>query len=52
MILSPHVRNAFDLTQESEQTRDRYGRHRVVQSLLLARRLVEAGCLIRHCRRL
>jgi hypothetical protein len=44
MILSPHVRNAFDLTQESEQTRDRYGRHRVGQSLLLARRLVEAGC--------
>ena len=34
---------AFDLSQESEATRDRYGRTRWAQSVLLARRLVEAG---------
>ena len=44
MLLSPHVKKAFDLSQESEKTKDRYGRHRVGQSVLLARRLVEAGC--------
>ena len=44
MLLSDHVRNAFDLSQESNQTKDRYGRHRVGQSVLMARRLVEAGC--------
>ena len=44
MILSPTVRKAFDLSQESEKTKDAYGRTRVGQSVLLARRLVEAGC--------
>jgi len=44
MLLDPHVKQAFDLSQESEKTKDRYGRHRVGQSVLLARRLVEAGC--------
>src|SRR5260370_24164398 len=44
MILSPHVKDAFNISQESEKTRDRYGRTRVGQSVLLARRLVEAGC--------
>ena len=44
MILSPHVQKAFDLSQESEKTRDRYGRTRVGQSVLMARRLVEVGC--------
>lgn len=34
---------AFDLSQETEATRDRYGRTRWAQSVLLARRLVEAG---------
>lgn len=43
MILSPQVRQAFDLGQESEKTRDTYGRNGFGQSLLLARRLVEAG---------
>ena len=37
------ARRAFDLSQESETTRDRYGRTRWAQSILLARRLVEAG---------
>jgi hypothetical protein len=36
-------RHAFDLTREQERTRDRYGRGRFGQSVLLARRLVEAG---------
>ncbi|MBM3801397.1 MAG: DUF1501 domain-containing protein [Acidimicrobiia bacterium] len=44
MLLDPQVKKAFDLSQESEKTKDRYGRHRVGQSMLLARRLVEAGC--------
>jgi len=34
---------AFDLNAESEQVRERYGSHKFAQSLLLARRLVEAG---------
>ena len=40
MILSPHVKKAFDLSQESEKTKDLYGRNRVGQSALLARRSV------------
>ena len=44
MLLSPQVRDAFEISRESEKTRDRYGRNRVGQSALLARRLVEAGC--------
>jgi Protein of unknown function (DUF1501) len=34
---------AFDLDRESTRTRDRYGRHRFGQSVLLARRLIESG---------
>ncbi|MBX3444313.1 MAG: DUF1501 domain-containing protein [Planctomyces sp.] len=34
---------AFDLSDESPETRERYGRHTWGQSHLLARRLVEAG---------
>ncbi len=44
MILSPTVKNAFDLTQEPDKMKDAYGRNRPGQSALLARRLVEAGC--------
>ena len=44
MILSPDVRRAFDLSQESPKTKQTYGPLRVGQGLLLARRLVEAGC--------
>ena len=40
---SGNVRRAFDLQQESTALRDRYGRSRYAQSVLLARRLVEAG---------
>lgn len=37
------VARAFDLAQEPEKTRERYGRHAFGQSLLLARRLAQAG---------
>ncbi|MEE2737750.1 MAG: DUF1501 domain-containing protein, partial [Planctomycetota bacterium] len=43
LISSPRARRAFDLTDESVATRDRYGRHVFGQSALVARRLVEAG---------
>ena len=43
MILSPDVRNAFDISREPDKLRDRYGRHPFGQSVLLARRLVESG---------
>ena len=43
LIVSGRARDAFDLKQESEATRDRYGRTTFGQSCLLARRLVEAG---------
>lgn len=35
--------DAFDLSKESDATRDRYGRHSWGQSHLLARRLIESG---------
>jgi uncharacterized protein (DUF1501 family) len=43
MVGSPAAQKAFDLSAETEQTRERYGKHYFGQSLLLARRLVEAG---------
>lgn len=44
MLLSPTVKRAFDLSEESDRTKEAYGHNRVGQSVLLARRLVEAGC--------
>lgn len=43
MLTSDRARQAFQLSQESEATRDRYGRNLTGQSVLLARRLVESG---------
>ena len=43
LIVSGRARNAFDLAQEKDATRDMYGRNTFGQSCLLARRLVEAG---------
>ena len=40
---SDETRRAFDLGREPDRVRERYGRHKYGQSLLLARRLVEAG---------
>jgi uncharacterized protein (DUF1501 family) len=43
LATSSAVRNAFDLSKEAPALRDRYGRHQWGQSLLLARRLAQAG---------
>src|SRR3954447_19614606 len=43
LIVSGRARDAFDLSRETESTRDRYGRNTFGQSCLLARRLIEAG---------
>ena len=43
MLSSPKVQQAFDLSREPVEIRDRYGRTTYGQSCLLARRLVESG---------
>jgi len=43
LVTSARARNAFDLSKEPAEMRDRYGRHTFGQSCLLARRLIEAG---------
>ena len=43
LLTSPATRKAFALNEESDRLRDRYGRTTYGQSVLLARRLVEAG---------
>lgn len=43
LLSSQATRDAFRIQDESATTRDRYGRHTYGQSVLLARRLVEAG---------
>ncbi len=43
MITSASTQKAFDLSQEDQKTRERYGMTNLGQSCLLARRLIEAG---------
>ncbi len=43
LLLSPAAQRAFDLSQETLLTRERYGRNLFGSCTLLARRLVEAG---------
>lgn len=43
VLASPRCRAAFDLAAEPDAVRERYGRNRLGQACLLARRLVEAG---------
>lgn len=43
LIRSEPVRRAFQLDREEPRLRDRYGRNKHGQSVLLARRLIEAG---------
>jgi hypothetical protein len=43
LLKSDATRRAFELSREGVRARERYGRHKYAQSLLLARRLVEAG---------
>lgn len=44
MLTSDKAREAFDLSREPQELRERYGHHAWGQRALLARRLVEAGC--------
>ncbi|MGE0406779.1 MAG: DUF1501 domain-containing protein [Candidatus Korobacteraceae bacterium] len=46
VLTAGRLSTAFDLAREPADLRDRYGRHQFGQSLLLARRLVEAGVTI------
>jgi len=46
ILTSGRMSQAFSIDREPERVRDRYGRHMFGQSLLLARRLVEAGVSI------
>jgi uncharacterized protein (DUF1501 family) len=43
LVTSPAAKRAFHIDEESDEVRDRYGRHREGQATLLARRLIEAG---------
>jgi hypothetical protein len=43
LLTDPAALGAFDLDREDPRLRDRYGRHTHGQTVLLARRLVEAG---------
>lgn len=43
LMSSPEARAAFDLTQEPQAVRERYGMNRFGQCCLLARRLIQAG---------
>ena len=43
ILTSSRLSQAFELDREPAEVRDRYGRHSVGQSLLLARRLAQAG---------
>jgi hypothetical protein len=43
LVMSPEISGLFDLAREPDRLRERYGRHRLGQSMLLARRLVEGG---------
>ena len=43
LLNNPHALSAFDLDREDPKTRDRYGRNPHGQTVLMARRLVEAG---------
>jgi hypothetical protein len=48
LLSSPAAQKAFDISAEPDRMRDRYGRHVFGQSVLLARRLVEAGVRLVH----
>ena len=48
LVSSPLAQKAFNLDDEPDTVRDRYGRHVFGQSVLLARRMVEAGVRLVH----
>lgn len=43
LLSSPRIAEAFDLRRETDALRDRYGRNLFGQSLLMGRRMIEAG---------
>lgn len=43
LLTSGKMVNAFDIAREADTVRDRYGRNKFGQSLLLSKRLIEAG---------
>jgi len=43
MLTAPETKRAFQIEQEDPRLRDRYGRTRFGQNLLLSRRLIESG---------
>jgi hypothetical protein len=43
LLTSARMTQAFEISQEPAEVRDRYGRNKFGQSLLLSRRLIEAG---------
>ncbi len=51
LVHGSRAQTAFDIASEPASSRDRYGRNTVGQSMLLARRLVEAGvtCVTVRC---
>ena len=44
LLGSPEAKLAFDLNKEDDKMKDAYGKNQAGQRLLMARRLVEAGC--------
>lgn len=49
MLTSSKLKSALDIRAESDKVRDRYGRHKYGQTLLLARRLVEIEMPVIQC---
>lgn len=49
MLTSSKLKGALDVNAESAKVRDRYGRHKYGQTLLLARRLVEIEMPVIQC---
>lgn len=49
MLTSSDFSQAFQIQQEPDEVRDRYGRHTMGQTLLLARRLVECEVPVVQC---
>ena len=43
MVSGGHVQQAFDMSRETDATKDLYGRNSIGEKAILARRLVEAG---------
>ena len=48
LLTSGKARHAFEVSREPDKVRDRYGRNRWGQCVLLARRLIEAGVRLVH----